>query len=179
MGLVGLLGYGLMRSGLNRRLALRCGCEPSLTLPQTLLGVLLTTWVHGDRLGARGGAGAAGGGGDVLDFALQRRQALGAGWRRAADAGTVMRAMTLADPFRYRVEVEAVHLGVTALVLIGVTAVAAHGTAAPAPARSAHRTLARALEAQRDRHPRQADRPAQPPRDGRAAADRRPRAMRG
>ena len=147
MGLVGLLGYGLMRSGLNRRLALRCGCEPSLTLPQTLLGVLLTTWVYTVTGQARGAVLA------LLAvvvmfsmFALQRRQALVLAGVALLMLATVMRAMTLADPFRYRVEVEAVHLGVTALVLIGVTLLSLRMARLRQRLRDQRTALARALE---------------------------------
>ena len=79
-------------------------------------------------------------------FALQRRQALVLAGVALLMLATVMRAMTLADPFRYRVEVEAVHLGVTALVLIGVTLLSLRMARLRQRLRDQRTALARALE---------------------------------
>ena len=147
MLLAGLSGYALMRSGRNRALAAVWGCEPSLTLPQSLIGLMLVTWVYAVTGAARGAVLA------LLVvvvmfsmFALGRRQAVLLAAVALLLLASVMHAMTLADPFRYRADVEAVHLALTALVLTGVTLLSMRLARLRQRLRDQRTALARALE---------------------------------
>ncbi|MEX8494954.1 GGDEF domain-containing protein [Sphaerotilus sp.] len=121
----GLTFVAMVRSGLNLVLHRRFGVEPSLTLVQSIAGLLGAVWVYmvtGPARGAALGLLVL-----VVVFAMFRlgpREAL----RLAAAAllllGAASRWMTLADPFHFPAAVEALNLAYTTVVLAGVALLA-------------------------------------------------------
>ncbi|MFM2343084.1 MAG: hypothetical protein RLZZ592_2737 [Pseudomonadota bacterium] len=143
----GLSGYLLMRCRLNRRLAACCGCEPSLTLVQSLIGVALVLWVYTVTGPARGAVLA------LLVvvvmfsmFALGRRQAVLLALLALAMLAAVMGVMTRAQPARFPSALEVLHLGVTALVLACVTMLSIRLVHLRQRLRDQRTALSRALE---------------------------------
>jgi diguanylate cyclase (GGDEF)-like protein len=112
----------LFRSGLNQRLAPLLDGDPTLALPQTLVGLVAVAWGYalaGPVRGALLGALVL-----VLVLAMFRltpRAALVLGAVALALLWGVMRGLTLADPLRHPPEVERLNLLITALVLAGVS----------------------------------------------------------
>ena len=113
---------GVIRSGLNLRLQAWLGCEPSLTLPQAIVGVLCTLGTYavaGPARGATLGLLVL-----VVVFAMFRlrpRESVGLALFALAAAGLAMQALAASDPLRFPARVERVHLALTACVLAGVT----------------------------------------------------------
>lgn len=121
----GLVFAGLMRSGWNLALQRRFGCDPSLTLVQSLAGLLGAVWVYlvaGPVRGAALGLTVL-----VVVFAMFRlrpRQALGLAVLALLLLGAASRWLSLTDPFRYPPQVETLHLAYTTAVLAGVALLA-------------------------------------------------------
>jgi len=124
------LGCGLgfvvvIRSGLNLLLHRRFGCEPSLTLTQSITGLLGAVWVYmvtGPTRGAASGLMVL-----VVVFAMFRlgpREALGLAAAALLLLGAASRWLTLTDPFHFPAEVEALNLAYTTVVLAGVALLA-------------------------------------------------------
>jgi diguanylate cyclase (GGDEF)-like protein len=129
LGLAGLGGgvvfAGLMRSGLNLALQRRFGCEPSLTLPQSIVGLLCAVWIYlvtGPVRGAALGLLVL-----VVVFAMFRlgpREALGLAAAALLLLGAASRWLILSDAFHFPAEVEALNLAYTTVVLAGVALLA-------------------------------------------------------
>lgn len=121
----GLVFVGLMRSGLNLVLQRRFDCDPSLTLVQSVCGLLGTVWVYlvtGPTRGAALGLMVL-----VIVFAMFRlrpRQALGLAVAAMLLLGAASRGLSRMDPFRFPPQVEALNLAFTAVVLAGVALLA-------------------------------------------------------
>ena len=121
----GLAFYGLTRSGWNLGLQRRFGCEPSLTLPQSVVGLLGGVWIYlvtGPTRGAALGLLVL-----VVVFAMFRlgpRQALGLAASALLLLGAASRWLTLSDPFRFPANVEALNMAYTTVVLSGVALLA-------------------------------------------------------
>ena len=111
----------VMRSGLNLVLHRRLGCEPSLTLAQSVIGLLGAVWVYlvtGPVRGAALGLLVL-----VVVFAMFRvgpRESLGLAAAALLLLGAASRWLTLSDPFRFPGEVEALNMAYTTVVLAGV-----------------------------------------------------------
>ncbi|WP_338416137.1 GGDEF domain-containing protein [uncultured Sphaerotilus sp.] len=125
-----VLGCGLgfvavMRSGLNLALHRRFGWEPSLTLAQSIAGLLGAVWVYmvaGPTRGAAMGMPVL-----VVVFAMFRlgpREALGLAAGALLLLGAASRWLTLTDSFHFPADVESVHLAYTTAVLAGVVLLA-------------------------------------------------------
>lgn len=114
----GSLGlYALVRSGLNERL----GTDPSLTLPQMVLGVLATVGSYAITGPARGAVMS------LLAlvlvfgmFALRPRQARDLALFACALLGATMVWKGITDPARYPPAVEAVHLLFAVIIVASV-----------------------------------------------------------
>lgn len=110
--------YVLLRTGWSERLA-----DPSLTLAQTVHGVLAVIWAYAITGPARGAVLAI----LVLVlaygmFSLSVRQARGLALFAFIDLLAVMAWKSQTDALRYPVAVEAVHLVFGVIVLLGVSA---------------------------------------------------------
>lgn len=121
----GLVYVVLMRSGLNLVLHRRLGCEPSLTMAQSVTGLLGAIWVYavaGPTRGAALGLLVL-----VIVFAMFRlgaREALGLAAAALLLLGALSRWLTLSDSFHFPADVESVHLAYTTVVLAGVALLA-------------------------------------------------------
>jgi diguanylate cyclase (GGDEF)-like protein len=121
----GLVFVALVRSGLNLVLQRRFGCEPSLTVAQSITGLLGAVWVYavaGSTRGVALGLLVL-----VVVFAMFRlgpREALGLAAAALLLLGGVSRWLTLTDAFHFPADVESVHLAYTTVVLAGVALLA-------------------------------------------------------
>jgi diguanylate cyclase len=121
----GLVFVALIRSRLNLVLHRRFGCEPSLTLAQSITGLFGAVWVYlvtGPTRGAALGLMVL-----VVVFAMFRlgpREALGLAAAALLLLGAASRWLTLTDPFHFPADVEALNLAYTTVVLAGVALLA-------------------------------------------------------
>jgi diguanylate cyclase (GGDEF)-like protein len=121
----GVVFAGLMRSGLNLVLHRRFGCEPSLTMAQSIAGLVGAVWIYlvtGPVRGAALGLLVL-----VVVFAMFRlgpREALGLAAAALLLLGAASRWLILSDAFHFPVEVEVLNLAYTTVVLAGVALLA-------------------------------------------------------
>ncbi len=121
----GMVFYGLTRSGGNLLLQRRFGWEPSLTLAQSIAGLVGALWIYlvaGPTRGAALGLLVL-----VVVFAMFRlgpREALGLAAAALLLLGAASRWLTLSDAFHFPADVEALHMAYTTVVLTGVALLA-------------------------------------------------------
>ncbi|MEO6277586.1 GGDEF domain-containing protein [Roseateles sp.] len=110
--------YGLVRSGLGRHL----GHDPSLTLPQSLFGALITAWGYAVDPPLRGAIIAI----MLLNlvwgmFVLSQRQAFGLYLFGLAALGGAMGYGAVTDPVNFPPAVEALHFSFAAILMTAVS----------------------------------------------------------
>ena len=122
--LAGILGfYLLLRSGLSKHL----GPDPSLTLPQSIFGVLITAWGYAIDPALRGAVIAI----MLLNlvwgmFVLTQRQAFGLYLFGLSLLGGVMAGGSHVDPQRFPPVIEAMHFAFAAIVMTAVSVLSAN-----------------------------------------------------
>lgn len=119
VSLAGIAGfYLLLRTGLSQHL----GRDPSLTLPQSVFGALMTAWGYAIDPALRGAIIAI----MLLNlvwgmFVLSQRQAFGLYLFGLAALGAAMAWGALTDPQRFPPAVEALHFSFAAILMTAVS----------------------------------------------------------
>lgn len=119
LSLAGITGfYLLVRTGLSRHL----GSDPTLTLPQSVFGVLITAWGYAIDPPLRGAIIAI----MLLNlvwgmFVLSQRQAFWLYLFGLASLGVAMAWGALTDPLRFPPAVEALHFSFAAILMTAVS----------------------------------------------------------
>jgi len=119
LSLAGITGfYLLVRTGLSRHL----GRDPSLTLPQSVFGVLITAWGYAIDPPVRGAIIAI----MLLNlvwgmFVLSQRQAFGLYLFGLASLGLAMAYGSVTDPAQFPRAVEALHFTFAAILMTAVS----------------------------------------------------------
>jgi diguanylate cyclase (GGDEF)-like protein len=119
LSLAGITGfYLLLRTGLSRHL----GRDPTLTLPQSVFGVLITAWGYAIDPPLRGAIIAI----MLLNlvwgmFVLSQRQAFGLYLFGLVSLGAAMVWGALTDPARFPPAVEALHFSFAAILMTAVS----------------------------------------------------------
>jgi len=119
LSLVGITAFFLLlRTGLSRRL----GGDPTLTLPQSVFGVLITAWGYAIDPPLRGAIIAI----MLLNlvwgmFVLSQRQAFGLYLFGLASLGAAMVWGALTDPVHFPPAVEALHFSFAAILMTAVS----------------------------------------------------------
>lgn len=115
--------YLLVRTGLSRRL----GPDPSLTLPQSVFGVLITAWGYAIDPALRGAIIAI----MLLNlvwgmFVLSQRQAFGLYLFGLASLGAAMTYGATMDPLRFPPAVEMLHFSFATILMTAVSVLSAN-----------------------------------------------------
>ncbi|HEY8876075.1 MAG TPA: diguanylate cyclase [Roseateles sp.] len=119
LSLAGITGfYLLLRTGLSRHL----GPDPTLTLPQSVFGVLITAWGYAIDPPLRGAIIAI----MLLNlvwgmFVLSQRQAFGLYLFGLASLGAAMAWGALTDPVHFPPAIEALHFSFAAILMTAVS----------------------------------------------------------